>query len=191
MTANGTKYAPSPAYSPAPGTSTTLLPSVIKSGGYVVGIQSHADANNVDPACRKANGQFYPGGFGWLAETNCVTSIAADATVTGDNGASVPNGCKTSANLDQYLGKEVFIPVSETVTGNGSSGTYTMSGVASFFLAGYSSLPAAGSNAVYKDELNVCSSKCIWGWFTSALLPVGASISSGPSKGGKVVAPAG
>ncbi|GAA2741644.1 hypothetical protein GCM10009868_08440 [Terrabacter aerolatus] len=148
-------------------------------------------ANNVGPACRKANGQYYPGGFGWLTETNCVTNIAADATAVGDTDASVPNGCKTPANLDQYLGSEVFIPVSESVTGNGSSGTYTMSGVASFFLAGYSSLPAAGSNAVYNDELNVCSSKCIWGWFTSGLLPSGSSIGSGPSKGGKVIGPAG
>lgn len=191
VTGDGTKYAPSPPYSPAPGTSSTSLPSNIKAGGYVLGIQSHADANNVDASCRKANGQYYPGGFGWLQETNCVTTVAADATVTGDTGASVPNGCKTAANLDQYLGKEVFIPVSVTATGSGSSGSYTMDGVASFFLAGYSQLPAGGSNAVYKDELNVCDKKCIWGWFTSGLQPVGSSLSTGSSKGAKSVVPVG
>jgi hypothetical protein len=191
MTVNGTKYAPGPVYTPAPGSSTTNLPTAIKNGGYVVGIQSHADANNVDPACRQANGQYYPGGFGWLQETNCVTTIAADATVTGDTGASVPDGCKTAANLNQYLGKEVFIPISVSATGTGTSGTYTMDGVASFFLAGYASLPAGGSSAVYKDETNVCNNKCIWGWFTSGLMPAGSSLSTGSSKGAALTVPVG
>jgi Flp pilus assembly protein TadG len=187
-TASGTKHAPSPAYTPAPGTSTTNLPANIKSGGYVVGIQSHADSNNVDEACRKANGQYYPGGFGWLTETNCVTTVNADATVTGDTGASVPDGGKSAANLQQYLGKEVYIPISVTATGTGTSGSYTMDGVASFFLAGYSSLPAGGSAAVYKDELNVCSAKCIWGWFTSSMMPVDSALGTTSGKGGiKVV----
>jgi len=191
MTVNGTKYAPSPAYSPAPGTSTTSLPTAIKAGGYVVGLQSHADSNNVDPSCRKANGEYYPGGFGWLQETNCVTTVSADATVTGDTGASVPDGCKSSTNLNQYLGKEVFIPISVTATGTGTAGSYTMDGVASFFMAGYSSLPAGGSAAVYKDELNVCSNKCIWGWFTSGIRPVGSTLGSGSSKGAKDIVPVG
>jgi len=191
VTANGTKYAPSPPYSPSPGTSTTSLPTAIKTGGYVVGIQSHADSNNADASCSKANGGYYPGGFGWLQETNCVTTVAADGTVTGDTGASVPNGCKTVANLNQFLGKEVFIPISATATGTGTSGVYTIDGVASFFFAGYSSLPAGGSEAVYKDELSVCSNKCIWGWFTSGLQPVGSSLSSGSNKGAKNVVPVG
>ncbi|GGN09560.1 hypothetical protein GCM10009721_41820 [Terrabacter tumescens] len=191
MTANGTKYAPGPPYSPAPGTSTTLLPTVIKTGGYVVGIQAHADANNVDPACRKANGEYYPGGFGWLSETDCVASIAADATVNGETGAAVPNGCKTASNLNQWVGREVFIPIAISDTGSGTSGVYQLDGVASFFLAGYSSLPSGGTYAVYKDELNVCSSKCIWGWFTSGLLPVGSSVGTGTSKGSNIVVPVG
>ena len=103
----------------------------------------------------------------------------------------MPNGCKTPANLNQYLGKEVFIPVSVTATGSGSSGTYTMDGVASFFFAGYSSLPSAGSAAVYKDELNVCSSKCIWGWFTSGLMPVGSSLGTSTGKGATNIVPVG
>lgn len=183
LTASGTKYAPSPPYSPAPGSATTSLPSNVKAGGYVVGIQSHADSNNVDPSCRKANGEYYPGGFGWLSETDCVTTISADATVVGETGAAVPNGCKTAVNLNQYLGKEVFVPISVTATGTGTSATYTMDGVASFFMAGYSSLPSGGTSAVYKDELNVCANKCIWGWFTSGLMPVSTSI--GPPNSAK------
>jgi hypothetical protein len=190
-TVNGSKYAPAPTYTPAPGSSTTSLPAAIKTGGYVIGIQSHADSNNADASCRKANGEYYPGGFGWLQETDCVTTVAADATVTGDTGAAVPNGCKTAANLNQYLGKEVLIPISVTATGTGTSGVYTMDGVASFFLAGYASLPSGGSAAVYKDELNVCSNKCIWGWFTSGLLPVGSSLGTGSSKGPAITVPAG
>jgi hypothetical protein len=190
-TANGTSYAPGPPYSPAPGTATTSLPANIKAGGYVVGIQSHADSNNGDPACGKGNGQFYPGGFGWLQETNCVTTVNADATVTGDTGASVPDGCKSSTNLNQYLGKEVYIPISVTATGTGTAGTYTMDGVASFFMAGYSSLPAGGTAAVYKDELNVCSNKCIWGWFTSSMMPVDSALGTSTGKGAIKVVPVG
>ena len=197
-TATGTKYAPSPPYTPAPGTSSTNLPTAISSGGYPVAILAHSNADNTSDTCGvNANGGYYPGGFGWTAASEpCQATFDSTGTVSGDTG-SLPNPCKDNNDLNNFLGKETAIPIAISATGSGSSATFTLSGIAKFFVAGFVKVSAAQpsqSAAVYKEPNTVCTGKCngsvtyFWGWFTSGLLPVGTSIDpGGQSLGADVV----
>ncbi len=192
----GQKYAPSPPYQDSPpGSSSTKLPAVIADGGYATGIFTH---DSGDHKCSGSPGQEYPGGFGFLDATpGCVANIAATGTVQGSTGASLPNNCKGSMDLQKYVGTEVFIPVFVEVSDNGK---YKISGVASFFLAGFANMPAANpdkSFSVYDQPAGVCTGKCnasvsyIWGWFTSGQKPLD-SISLGTvDRGARLVLPAG
>jgi len=196
-TATGTKYAPSPPYTPASGNSSTTLPTAISSGGYPVAIVAHSNADNTSDTCgRNANGGYYPGGFGWTAANEpCTATFDSTGTMPGDTG-SLPNPCKDRGDLNSYLGKETAIPIAISATGSGSSATFTLSGIARFYVAGFVKVSAAQpsqSAAVYAEPASVCTGKCngsvtyFWGWFTSGLLPVGTVIGTGDSLGANVV----
>ena len=199
-TADGTKFAPAPPYTPAPGTSTTTLPSAISSGDYPILIVAHAGSDDtVDTCGRNANGGFYPGGFGWTETdaTVCSTSFDDEGNADGDPGASLPGTCKDQ--LAGYVGREVYIPVAIEASGTGSGGTYTVDGVASFFFAGYAQMASADpkNKAVYKEPTGLCTGKCngstsyIWGWFTTGIVPTSTTIGTGTPRGGTAVVPVG
>ncbi|MDN5795023.1 MAG: Tad domain-containing protein [Intrasporangium sp.] len=193
----GRKYAPGPPYSPAPGDSSTPLPAEIAAGGYATGIFAH---DSGDHKCDTGPGKYYPGGFGWIDPTGPCTVTFADAgNVPGSTGASAPGSCKDNNAIAKYVGTEVYIPIADSASGTGSGGSFGLSGIASFYLAGYEQVPAAKpqSYAAFKQPAGVCTGKCngsvsyIWGWFTSGLMPADTPIGTGPSRGANVVTPAG
>ncbi|GAB2766370.1 hypothetical protein GCM10027039_29280 [Terrabacter koreensis] len=197
----GKRYAPSPPYSTAPFDKNTDVPSEISAGNYPVAILAHDSAENTTNVCGvNANGQDYPGGFGWTAANEpCDASFNSTGTVGGDTG-SLPSNCKDNADLARYVGTEVALPIAISASGTGSSSVFELEGIATFFLAGFVKVAAAQpdqSYAKYKEPSGLCTGKCngsvtyIWGWFTTGILPAGTVIGSGPSRGATVVAPAG
>lgn len=197
-TTGGTKWAPTPTYTPAPGSVSSPAPMPSAVGSYAVGIFLHQQGAG---SCTGGNGLTYPGGFGFLNDTgNCTATISVNSTVAGQTGSSVPSSCK-SGSIAGYLGKTVAIPIYDSFADNGSAGTYHIIGVSIFYLAGYTKLSAASPQtaSVYQQPSTVCSGKCngstgyVWGWFTTGLLPVTASqpAQSGTNYGATQIYPAG
>lgn len=199
--------APAPAYSPAPSPSKPPVPT--KDGqdlwNFAIGLQAHADGPNPasPPECRKANGQYFPGGFGWLAtdpppSSSCTATIPVGGWVDGDPGASVPAYCKPGKDagnaMAKYVGTTAFLPITDEWDGSrGAHGQYHITGVVAFFVAGFVSQPSAGTYEMYQQRTTICNSKCFWGWFTSGILPISAATPpiGGTDYGAEQIAPAG
>lgn len=225
-TDNNKMFMVSPPYTPGP-SPTTSVPSLRDTTGvlrapatFVTTIM--AKKNNSDdltkfpcnPELENPPGAFGPGGFGWLKTcgqdstqlgcagvTNpCYAPITGTGTTTSNPGASLPTDCKNY--LATFLGKEVDVPIVTSVAGTGSNLTYTVSGISTFYFAGYHEVPSANpkSKDAYKGQANLgCfdasgnayKSTCIWGWFTSPIRPVGTIDPGATPRGPSVVQPAG
>jgi len=102
------------------------------------------NGNTADPC---ANG--YPGGFGWLDGTNCLATIAIDATVGGSPGIQPnqnKNGC-SNTYLNSLLCQTVLIPLYDSTIGQGSPGTYKIVRFAAFKITGLKT--GGAQSAVY------------------------------------------
>ncbi len=199
-TGSGTRYAPAPPYLRGPAAVPAEFPGVEppdEVSGHIEAIFSH---DNSGHKCSGPPGQEYPGGFGWLDPgSDCSAVILDDHTVPGDTGNHAPDTCKL--RLKGYLGTEVLVPVFDSVTGTGRNARFHISGVASFYLAGFANIPSAQPNknsSVYTRPTGLCANCTgsnnvfVWGWFTSGLKSVDASaIGSGPDRGVTIIAPAG
>ncbi|KAB7741871.1 hypothetical protein GA707_16795 [Nostocoides sp. F2B08] len=214
VTQNGTSFAPSPPYSPAHVTPdaapTAAVPDAVSP--YVTHILAHATGNPSD-ACGPT--KYTPGGFGWLSDgatSDCRAVFSSNGTAPGDSGAAPTQGCKNDG-MKQWVGKEVLIPVFSGVSGTGSSTTYTLAGISSFFFAGWSEMQTANPSKDYgvyirpdrlpgSSENDMCmmldpppnqlkKATCIWGWFTSPILPVGSIDPTAPTRGPLIIQMAG
>lgn len=163
-TGNGSSYAAEPPYPPYPVT------------------REHAIYFHDDPFAGGCRG--LAGGFGWLrAGSNCQANLT-DGTFVGDRGDTVPAGC--TSRLAGALRSVVYLPVFDRTTGFFGISQYHLSGFSAFYLTGYS-LPGArvasiASGRRYCDPTQVC----IYGWFTTALAPVGG-VAGGTPRGTSVV----
>lgn len=197
-TEDGAKFASSPAYTPTHNNTGTPLPESVKD--YVTSVNAHVPGNP-DDYCGPT--KFAPGGFGWLEDAGgCTAVFSATGTVPGAPGGSPDGTCKD--DMKKYLGTEVLIPVFSSVSGSGSGVTYTLAGIASFYLAGWQDIPSAKpskTHSVYKMPTpgpnpaplpGFCyeggkDANCIWGWFTSPLLPVGTTGPGVPELGPTII----
>lgn len=203
-TATSGGFAPAPPYTPGPATvpnaATSNVPAVVPSS-KVVKITAHENSN---PATACGPSMNAPGGFGWLDEDpnaplDCSSSYNGSGAVDGSSGAAPTQGCKADG-IQKWLGKEVLIPIFTSVSGTGDNTFYTLEGVSSFYLAGWQNMQTAQPNKDYSvynpPSNNYCGSgvnakTCIWGWFTSPILPLGTLPGNGTPRGPVVVAPAG
>ena len=100
------------------------------------------DSNGADSNCTNPS---IPGGFGWLAHPGqcSVYDVAVDfAALAVDPGADPPTDCAelfAKFKSDIGLGKNVIVilPVYDTTTGTGSSGSYKIMGFAAFQITGW------------------------------------------------------
>ena len=206
-TANGTIYAPppTPQYTPAPNQTVyrpngnqpyvlPSLPSVVPANTIVSIIAHTASGSNTVNNC-PANpappaGQDYPGGFGWTtADTTCSAIFADTGNLTGDGGNAPPQDCKHVGPVSSYVGKIVNIPIFTNVAVSNGTATYTISGLAAFYLAGYANISTVSDMFGYAPPASLqcvpgVSTTCIWGWFTQPdPNPDGGDIGGGTSRG--------
>lgn len=226
-TNNGTSLVQSPPYSPPPNAGNAA-PSLTMTDGQVQAPSAFATqvfaklnpSDNVtkfpcNPDLENPPGHYGPGGFGWVQTcdemphaptacgektTACDAAFLATGDLPGKPGASMPSSCR-DVILSKYLGQEVDLPVVTAVTGQGRNLRYTVAGIASFFLAGYSDGNGAASKSgnAYRDDVlsytvKTCrgyKSQCLWGWFTSPVRAVGSISAGTPARGPVVVNQAG
>ncbi|GAA4066499.1 pilus assembly protein [Agromyces indicus] len=92
-----------------------------------------------------------PGGFGWLADDNCLVEVGDDSVVLGTVGNN-ENGTGCPADFAVgLLGKTILVPLYDSSVGTGNSASdpvrYTISRFAAFYITGVK--PRGGSSAVY------------------------------------------
>jgi Flp pilus assembly protein TadG len=120
------------------------------------------DIGSASETCTDShNGLVIPGGFGWLNDPSGTCNLAT--VVTGQSftalsktGRSVPSNCLNVLNA--YLGKTVLLPVFDSVAGNGSNGSYHISGWAGFQLLGWG-VPSNYVNTTGISSLNIPSNR--------------------------------
>jgi hypothetical protein len=132
--------------------------------------------------CQGPSGADGPGGFGWLDSPNdsCMVTVSPSRAYGGDNGnGTAPMNCKSKLQELYASHRPVLLPVYDEVQGSGSHLTYHLSGFSSFVLTGYAVkgdfLPSwlTGSNLCTSN-----SQSCLYGYFTTAILPTGGVFGS-------------
>jgi hypothetical protein len=176
-TANGTKFAPLPPYSPAPksyGTPGPVPPLPAALAPYATQVNEQGTRADTTTCRSSTSGQYISGGFGWLAsDGTCHADINADTgIVSSDPGASIPSDCKNV--LASLVGTIVYIPIFTDLGGSGSTGWFQIDGVAAFYLAGYgapSASPKSYDGYTSTFGCNGASYSCLWGWYVAPLDP--------------------
>jgi Flp pilus assembly protein TadG len=179
MTSNGTVF-------PAAPTATYTPPASAETAIYL-----HDPHGNSPTGCPKdPSGKTAPGGFGWLDDEtgSCgvVTAVGDDAG--GDPGNNVSNACQTDLQTKRNNHATILLPVYDTVSGNGAHTTYHVVGFAAWVLTGYRL--SGFSAASWLSNTNLCSGsdRCLYGYFTRALITTGnTTLSSGTGYGASVI----
>jgi hypothetical protein len=122
--------------------------------GWQTAVELHKDSG---PCSTSSSGQKAPGNFGYLdSDGSCSVTTTLGATLSGNPGNSNPKtlGC-TDSHLSARLGQIVYIPVFDTVTGNGSKASYHIVGYAALYFTGWQLSGTSHTSVV--NGLPVCS----------------------------------
>ena len=162
-TSQGTNFAPAP----------PTVPS------FVYDHQLNLANLGNDSGCSgEASGSDGAGAFGWAVDQTGTCGIFTNTpTFPAATGASAGSTCQTALVSAYTSRKAVLLPVYTKVSGTGSNAYFTLKGFAAFVVTGYS-LPGLYASDWLNPFNNLCSYKCIDGYFTKALIP-GASNSGG------------
>ena len=209
-TANGTSYASAGPYVRGPGTpgSKTLpQPPDEVPRADIVPIYLNTESSPKNKCAGNPSG-----GFSWLdpnSGSQSVPSSTSPCAVDVSGGTAYSKtGNPPPCDITSYLGQIVSVPIYSSYDGQGDDAPYTITGIASFYFAGFDNFTGPYNTgqkktlAVYAEPGNMCIDKndkaCgpqilwIWGWFVSSILPIdSATIGTGPDLGAHVVVPAG
>jgi len=137
-----------------------------------------ANLGNNSGCSGEASGSDGAGAFGWAADQTGTCGIFTNTpTFPAATGASAGSTCQTALVSAYTSRKAVLLPVYTKVSGTGSNAYFTLKGFAAFVVTGYS-LPGLYASDWLNPFNNLCSYKCVDGYFTKALIP-GASNSGG------------
>ncbi len=130
-----------------------------------------------------------PGGFGWLDDSagDCTTTVEIDGSFGGNTGNSVSGPCRTALAASRTERRPALIPIYDGVVGSGARTTYHLAGFASFVLTGY--YQSGFSAPSWLTGRHSCggSERCLYGYFTRALVPTTGVAIDGPELGVSIV----
>lgn len=130
-----------------------------------------------------------PGGFGWLDDSTgtCSTTVDIGGSFGGNTGNSVSQPCRTALAAVRSRHDVALIPIYDGVTGNGSHTTYHLAGFASFVLTGYRQSGFSAPSWLTGGHSCSGNERCLYGYFTKALVPTTGVTIDGPELGVSVV----
>jgi hypothetical protein len=175
MTAGGTGYAAPPPYPP-----NTVPPA---------SMERFLQLHGAGTGCAGGpSGWDLPGGFGWLDDTtgSCAATVDINNVYHDNSGVSASTACKTALQTARTNRTVVYLPVYDGAGGSGHNGYYHLKGFAAFVVTGYY-LPGFDVPS-WLTGTSYCkgSAKCVYGYFTSGLIPSAGTI-GGPDLGASVV----
>jgi hypothetical protein len=163
-TSQGTNFAPPPPTVPAVSYDHQLNLNNLGNGRGCTGESSGSDGS---------------GAFGWAADQTGSCGIFTNSTTfPGATGASAGSACQTALASAQSSRKAIYLPIYTSFTGTGNNTRFTLKGFAAFVVTGYS-LPGFSASDWLHPANNICSFKCIDGYFTKALIPGSVDASGG------------
>jgi hypothetical protein len=123
------------------------------------------------------SGADLPGGFGWLQpDSGCSATVLNGDWVDDKTGNSPPSSC----NMRTFLGTTVYLPVFDNTNGlSGTKGEYHVKYVVAFYLTGYNVPSDRPASVATGRQYCTPSQTCIYGWFTSGLMPFGTTTGGG------------
>jgi len=174
-TGDGVDFAPAP---PAPAdASYERVLSVKEDGGDPI------------PCPGSPSGGDLPGGFGWLANSDCEVDVDIDGSFSADPGVS-GSTCEQLLSVARTSGEPIMIPIFDVAQGTGSNATYQMHGFAAFVVTGYDLAGfKATSTLTGRKKCSSASSaaKCVFGYFTKDLVTTADTVLGGPDMGATTV----
>jgi hypothetical protein len=188
----GSGYAdPSPYASP--------IPASVSSHEVAVVVNDPSQSTDSN-GCAHWAGHVLPGGFGYLdPDAGCNVTVSAGDWVHGKPGNSVPALCKP--RLDPIFAAPVnnrpvlLVPVFDCVSDHtkvcpkpttGADTWYHVLGLAAFYVTG-SNIPSYTYAPVRASTTCASGKKCLYGWFTEAVLRTTTAIGPGPGFGVNVI----
>jgi Flp pilus assembly protein TadG len=187
-----TSYADPPPYA-------SPIPSAVTSHEVAVVVNDPSQFTDSN-GCARWAGHVLPGGFGYLdPDGGCSPTVSAGDWVHGKPGNSVPNPCKPS--LDPIFAAPVnarpvlLIPVFDCVSDStkvcpkatsGADTWYHVKGLAAFSITG-SNMPSYTYAPQKASTICASGKKCLYGWFTEAVLRNTTAIGPGPGFGVNVI----
>ena len=185
-------YADPPSYS-------VPIPTGVTSHEVAVVVNDPSQSTDSN-GCAHWAGHVLPGGFGYLdPDGGCSPTVHAGDWIRGKPGNSVPNPCKPS--LDPIFMAPVntrpvlLIPVFDCVSDgtkacpkptSGSDTWYHIRGLAAFYITG-SNMPSYTYAPQKASTICASGKKCLYGWFTEAILRNTTAIGPGPGFGVNVI----
>ncbi|MFB9880783.1 pilus assembly protein TadG-related protein [Planobispora siamensis] len=136
----------------------------------------------------RGSGGDNPGGFGWLddLDDSCSVMVEADGTYGGDPGVSASQECQEVLADLRGDGALTYLPIFRAVAGTGQNTVYTIEGFAPFVITGYALPGFSEASSLTGRRYCSGSDKCVYGYFTRALIPVKGTI-GGPDLGASIV----
>jgi Flp pilus assembly protein TadG len=173
LTDGGTRLGP-----PPPATPPAAAEGVI----YLHG--SHTEDN-----CAPGNsGWQAPGGFSWLDESGpCSALVPGHGVFGGSTGVSASADCQERLEQARTNRTVLWMPVFDGVRGTGQNIEYRLRGVSAFVVTGYRLSSFNAASTLSGGMLCNGSDRCIYGYFTTALVPSPSLDDSIPSYGVKAV----
>jgi Flp pilus assembly protein TadG len=157
-TSQGTNFAPAPPAVPPASYDHQLNLAYLGNGTGCTGETTGADG---------------AGAFGWAVDQTGTCGIFTNTTtIAAAVGAAAGATCQAALAAAQASRQAIFLPVYTAVTGTGSNTVYTLKGFAAFVVTGYS-LPGFSASDWLKPSNNICSFKCIDGYFTQEIITGG------------------
>lgn len=129
-------------------------------------------------------GWVLPGGFGWLADAtgDCQAYVDLDGVYRGDTGVSASSACKEELADARTRNTTLLVPVYDGAGGTGHEGYFHLKGFASFVITGYNLPSLKIASRLTSQSHCKGDEKCVYGYFTTALLPADAVL-GGPEMG--------
>lgn len=144
--------------------------------------------HNEDNCAPGNSGWQAPGGFSWLDETGpCSALVPGHGVFGGSTGVAASSECQAKLEQARINRTVLWMPVFDGVRGTGQSVEYRLRGVSAFVVTGYR-LSGANAPSILSGRM-LCngSDRCLYGYFTTALVPSPFLDDSVPSYGVKAV----
>jgi len=178
---------------------TSPIPPSVSSHEVAVVVNDPSQSTDSN-GCAHWAGHVLPGGFGYLdPDAGCDVTVSAGDWVHGKPGNSVPALCKP--RLDPIFAAPVnnrpvlLVPVFDCVSDHtkvcpkatsGADTWYHVLGLAAFYVTG-SNIPSYSFAPVRASTTCASGKKCLYGWFTEAVLRDTTAIGPGPGFGVNVI----
>ncbi|MFE6508972.1 pilus assembly protein TadG-related protein [Nocardioides sp. NPDC057767] len=177
-------------YATQDGVSFAPAPPTVVDGSYERVLSIKADGGDPIPCPGTPSGGDLPGGFGWLADSDCGLDVDVDGSFSADPGVSGAK-CEALLSAARTSGEPLLVPIFDVATGTGSNGTYQMRGFAAFVVTGYDLAGfKAASTLTGRRKCSATgssSAKCVFGYFTKDLVTTAGTVLGGPDMGATTV----